>query len=88
MNINVLGIDLAKSIFQLCGVDNHGKIVKESTVKRAQLLTQVKKLSPQVIAMEASGSANYWAREFAGLGVTVRLIPPQYVKPFVKGKQE
>lgn len=87
MNINLLAIDLAKNVFQLCGVDSNGKILKEKKVSRAQLLENVQSLQPTVIAMEACGSANYWVRELSHRGFTVKLISPQYVKPFVKGNK-
>lgn len=76
MNINVLAIDIAKNVFQLCGVSRTGKIVKEYRVTRAKLLSTVRDLSPDVIAMEACGSANYWEREFAKLDIDVKLIAP------------
>ena len=87
MDINVLGIDIAKNIFQLCAVNKKGEIIKEQTIKRNTLLTRVKELAPKQIAMEACGGANYWAREFEKLNINVKLIAPQYVKPFVKGNK-
>lgn len=87
MNINVLAIDIAKNVFQLCGISSTGKIVKECRVSRTKLLSTVRDLSPDVVAMEACGSANYWAREFAKWDIEVKLIAPQYVKPFVKGNK-
>jgi len=87
MNINILAIDIAKTVFQLCGVDRSGNIVKELRVSRVKLLKTVEKLQPKVVAMEACGSANYWAREFVKLDVEVKLMAPQYVKPFVKGQK-
>lgn len=87
MNINVVGIDLAKHIFQLCAVDVHGKIVKESSVRRKELLEKVIELSPRTIAMEACGGANYWARELMKRGFEVKIMPAYYVKPFVKGNK-
>jgi len=87
MNINILAIDIAKTVFQFCGVDRSGNIVKELRLSRGKLLKTVEKLQPRVVAMEACGSANYWAREFLKLGVEVKLMAPQYVKPFVKGQK-
>lgn len=87
MNINVLAIDLAKTNFQLCAVDKRGQIVKEQVVKRDKLLATVEKLSPKVIAMEACGGSNHWARAFAKLSIEVKIIPAYYVKPFVKGNK-
>jgi len=87
MNINLLAIDIAKNVFQLCAVDKRGKIIKEKKVSRTRLLCEVGKLSPEVIVMEACGSSNYWARTFEKRGYQVKLIAPQYVKPFVKGNK-
>ncbi len=84
MNITTLGIDLAKNIFQLCGVDAAGKKVFNITVKREKLLKFMVNLPRCEVVMEACGSANYLARVFENLGHTVKLIAPQYVKPFVK----
>ena len=87
MNINVLAIDLAKNVFQLCGVDDKGKIIKEKKVNRSVLLEHVQSLQPAIIVMEACGSANYWSRELSQRDFNVKLISPQYVKPFVKGNK-
>lgn len=87
MNINLLSIDIAKNVFQLCGVDQNGKILSEKKVSRAKLIETVNKWSPNKIAMEACGSANYWSREFMSRDIEVNLISPQYVKPFVKGNK-
>jgi transposase len=87
MNINILAIDIAKTVFQLCGVDRSGNIVKELRISRNKLLKTIEKLQPKIVAMEACGSANYWAREFSKLSIEVKLIAPQYVKPFVKGQK-
>lgn len=83
-NISVLGIDLAKNIFQLHGTDATGNMVMRKKVTRAQLLNTIVKLPECLIGMEACASAHYWAREFAKCGHTVRLMAPQYVKPYVK----
>ncbi len=87
MNISVLAIDIAKNVFQLCGVDANGKIAKEKKVTRAKLLESIHELNPDVVVMEACGSANFWARELSQRGITVKLISPQYVKPFLKGNK-
>jgi len=81
MKVTTLGIDLAKSIFQLHGVDEHGKVSLQKRVTRGKLLETVAQLPPCVIGMEACASAQYWAREFQQLGHTVKLISPQFVKP-------
>lgn len=80
----MISIDLAKSIFQLHGVDDQGHAVMKKQLKRAQVLPFFANLRPCRIGMEACGSAHYWARKLQALGHTVQLIPPQYVKPFVR----
>ena len=82
MNVTTLGIDLAKSIFQLHGVDDRGKVALQKRVTRSKLWETVAQLPSCVIGLEACGSAQYWAREFQRLGHTVKLISPQYVKPY------
>ena len=82
--ISILGIDLAKSVFQLHGIDEHGHLKLGKQVRRAGLLKTVANLPPCLIAMEACGGGYYWALEFEALGHDVKLIPPQYVKPFVQ----
>jgi len=87
MKITMIGLDIAKSIFHLCAISAHGKLMKKKALKRKQVLAYMATLEPCVIAMEACGGANYWAREISKLGHTVKLIAPQYVKPFVKGNK-
>jgi transposase len=87
MHCTTLGIDLAKNVFQLHGVDERGRIVVQQRVSRAKLRETVAQLPPCVIGMEACASAQYWAREFQQLGHTVKLISPQFVKPYVKGNK-
>lgn len=82
--INMIGIDLAKRVFQLHGTQCDGSVGFRKKLSRAQLLPFLSKQSPCVIAMEACATAHYWAREITKLGHTVKLIPPIYVKPFVK----
>lgn len=84
MEITTLGIDLAKSVFQLHGVDGNGAVVLQKRLRRAALLTFLGKLKPCLVGMEACPTSHYWAREIAALGHDVRLIPPAYVKPYVK----
>src|SRR4029434_9703651 len=84
-HIATLGIDAAKNIFQLHGVDAHGKVVLKKRLVRTKVLAFVAGLAPCLIGLEASGSAHYWAREFTKLGHTVQLISPQLVKPYVQG---
>src|SRR5215475_691111 len=87
MKVTTLGIDLAKSIFQLHGVDEHGKVVVQKRVPRSKLLETIAQLPAGVIGMEACASAQYWAREFQQVGHTVKLISPQFVKLYVKGNK-
>lgn len=85
--ITTLAIDLAKTVFQLHGVDERGVAVLRKQVRRAQLLQLIAQLAPCLIAMEACAGAHYWGREFVKLGHQVKLIPPQYIKPYVKGNK-
>lgn len=86
-NVKVLGIDLAKNIFQIHGADHRGKRVFSKRLKRDGLLPFVAKLNPCLIGVEACGSAHYWAREFKKLGHEVKLIPAKFVKPYVKSNK-
>jgi transposase len=87
MKITVLGIDLAKSVFQLHGVDSTGKTVLRKKLSRGQLLTFIANTPACLIGMEACSGSNYWAREFQKLGHQVRLMSPQFVKPYVKSNK-
>jgi transposase len=82
--IMTVGLDLAKSVFQVHGADQDGRRVVRKKLRRGQVLGFFAGLSPCLIGLEACASAHYWARELQALGHAVRLIPPQYVKPFVK----
>lgn len=84
MNIATIGIDLAKSVFQVHGVDARGKTTLRKTLKRADVVSFFVKLLPCLIGMEACGSAHFWARKLTALGHTVKLMAPQFVKPYVK----
>lgn len=87
--ITLIGLDLAKSVFQLHGVDAAGAAVLRRRIGRAQMLKTFAGLEPCTVAMEACSSAHYWARELRALGHEVKLLPPAYVKPFVKrGKSD
>lgn len=89
MNISLLGIDLAKKVFYMHGVDGRGQARIVKRVSRASLLGEISSIKPCRIVMEACGGSNYWAREFERYGHRVELISPQYVKPFVKrGKSD
>ena len=87
MNVTLIGIDLAKSVFQVCAVNQQGKVVFNRQVRRTQLMALLIQHPEAVIAMEACSGSNYWGRELEQRGFTVRLIPPQHVKPFVKGNK-
>lgn len=78
------GIDLAKSVFQIHGVDASGRVVVQRQLRRGELLKFFARQPPVRIGMEACGSAHYWARELVALGHEVKLMPPTYVKPYVK----
>jgi transposase len=82
--IATIGLDIAKSVFQVHGVDAAGQVVVRRQLKRRQVLGFFAKLSPSLIGIEACASSHYWARQLQALGHTVRLIPPAYVKPYVK----
>ena len=84
MKITTVGIDLAKNVIQIHGVDERGKTVLRKQLKRAQVALFFATLEPCLIGMEACGSAHHWARKLQGYGHTVRLMAPQFVKPYVK----
>lgn len=84
MEITTLGIDLAKSVFQLHGVDAAGQTVLRKRLRRNQVLDFLEALPRCIIGIEACGTSHHWAREISKLGHDVRLIPPAYVKPYVK----
>jgi transposase len=87
MNIKRVGIDLAKQVFQVHGVDYQDKVVLRKQLRRNQLLSYFATLPPCLIGMEACGGAHHWARELQKLGHTVKLIAPQFVKPYVKSNK-
>jgi transposase len=84
MKITTIGIDLAKAVLQVHGVDKHGNAGLRKQLKRKDVLSFFANLEPCLIGMEACGSAHYWARKFSELGHTVKLMAPQFVKPYVK----
>lgn len=84
MEVTTIGIDIAKRIFQVHGVDKNGKTVLKKKLMRDQVLTFMANLQKCLVGMEACGGANYWAREIVKLGHEVKLIAPQFVKPYVK----
>ena len=84
---NVIGVDVAKSVFQIHGTDASGTVVRKQ-LRRAQVLPFFSGLPPSLIGMEACGSAHHWARTFREMGHTVRLIAPQFVRPYVKTNKD
>lgn len=87
--VSTIGLDLAKHVFQVHGVDEQGDVVLRRQLRRSGLLKFFEKLAPCTIGLEACASAHYWARELGALGHTVKLMPPAYVKPYVKrGKND
>lgn len=84
MNANMIGLDIAKSVFQVHGEDAAGQPVLQRRLRRSQVLEVFATLPPARIGIEACGSAHYWGRELSALGHEVRLIPAAYVKPFVR----
>lgn len=85
--LKVLGIDLAKQSFQLHGVDEQGYVVLRKNLNRNQLTAFIANLPPCLIGLEACGGAHYWVRELTKLGHSVRMIAPQFVKPYVKSNK-
>jgi transposase len=88
MTIAVLGIALAKYVFQLHGVDAHGRTIVSKRVGRAKLAEAVVQLAPRVVAMEACCGAHYWGRRFRGLGLEVRLVHAKFVRPLREERQK
>ena len=84
MDITTIGFDLAKTVFQVHGADGEGRAVLRRKLRRGKVLAFFAGLPSCLVGMEACASAHYWAREIQALGHEVRLIPPQYVRPFVK----
>ena len=84
MEVTTVGLDLAKHTFQVHAVDASGAVIVRKALRRSQLLPFFAKLPPCLVGMEACGTSHHWARELIGLGHEVRLMPPAYVKPYVK----
>ena len=84
MNITVMGIDLAKNVLQVHGVDQQGKVVLRRRLRRNQVMVFFAQQTPCLVGMEACGGAHEWARRLIKLGYTVKLMAPQFVKPYVK----
>lgn len=84
MKLTTIGIDLAKNVFQVHGVDERGKAVLKKQLKREQMAAFFANLTPCLIGMEACGSAHFWANKLQAMGHVVKLMAPQFVKPYVK----
>jgi transposase len=82
--VTTIGLDIAKSVFQVHGVDGHGNLLVRRQLKRRHVLAFFEKLPRCLVGMEACASSHHWSRELQKLGHTVRLMPPAYVKPYVK----
>src|SRR5260370_42537709 len=87
MKVTTVGLDLAKNVFQIHAVDGRGKVVVRKQLKRDQVAPFFAKLEPCLVGMEACASAHHWARKLQGFGHNVRLIAPQFVKPYVKANK-
>ena len=79
--VTTIGLDIAKSVFQVHGVDAHGNVAVRRQLRRRQVLPFFEKLPPCLVGIEACASSHHWSRELHALGHTVRLMPPAYVKP-------
>ena len=82
--ISTIGLDIAKSVFQVHGIDETGTVVVVRQLKRRRVLAFFAKLAPCLVGLEACATSHHWAREIAKLGHDVRMMPPRYVKPYVK----
>jgi transposase len=82
--VTTIGLDIAKSVFQIHGVDAAGNVIVRRQLKRRYVLPFFQKLPPCLIGIEACASSHHWSRELKALGHTVRLMPPAYVRPYVK----
>src|SRR5436190_7931667 len=82
--ITTIGFDIAKSVFQVHGVDAAGEVILRRELRRRHVVAFFQKLPPCLVGIEACASSHYWSRELQALGHTVRLMPPTYVKPYVK----
>ena len=82
--ITTIGLDIAKSVFQVHGVDEEGNVILRRQLKRRYVLVFFQKQPPRLVGIEACASSHHWSRELQALGHTVRLMTPSYVKPYVK----
>lgn len=89
MQVTTIGLDLAKNVFQVHGITDSGEVAFNRALRRSQVLAFFERLDPCLVGIEACGTSHHWARELLKLGHEVRLIPPVYVKPYVKrGKSD
>ena len=84
MKVTTVGLDLAKNVFQVHGIDSAGKVTVRRSLRRRQMMPFFGKLEPCLIGIEACGTSHFWSRELQALGHEVKLMPPIYVKPYVK----
>ena len=84
MKVTTVGLDLAKNVFQVYGIDSTGKVIVRRSLRRRQMMPFFGKLEPCLIGIEACGTSHFWSRELQALGHEVKLMPPIYVKPYVK----
>ena len=86
-SITVIGLDLAKSVFQVHGINAEGEVVVRRKLSRSRVLAYFNQLEPCLVGMEACATAHYWGRELRALGHDVKLMPPQFVKPYLKSQK-
>ena len=84
MQVTTIGLDLAKNVFQVHGIDDAGTVIVRRSLRRRQVMPFFSKLEPCLVGMEACGTSHFWARELRAVGHEVKLMPPIYVKPYVK----
>jgi transposase len=82
--VTTVGLDIAKSVFQVHGIDREGHVIIRRQLRRRYVLAFFEKLAPCLVGIEACAAAHYWSRELRALGHSVRLMPPAYVRPYVK----
>ena len=87
MTIKVIGLDIARSVFQVHGEDETGQVVLQRRLRRCDVLKLFADIEPALVRIEACSTAHYWAREIAALGNEVRQMPPEFVKPYVKSQK-
>jgi transposase len=84
MKVSTVGLDLAKNVFQVHAIDEAGEVIVRKALRRRQVMPFFSRLTPCLVGMEACGTSHFWAREITALGHAVKLMPPAYVKPYVK----